>query len=199
MKTINFVVISPYDKTNLVSFIKALQKINSDIKFIATSGSYKLLNPEIKNISTIEAFTGYKESPEGLVKTLHPKIFFGYLGNQSKPEHQQTFKELGTKPIDLLVANLYPFWEIKDKKLSIEEMTYYWDIGGPSMIMAAIKGYHTVVLIDPADYDLYLKAMDQNTAEREKFYKKMNIKALKYVVNYHKMIGEYFEENFDLF
>lgn len=195
MKNIHFAVISPYNKTNLIPFVKSLVDLNQETDFIATSGSYKLLKPEIKKLSTIEEFTGYKESPEGLVKTLHPKIFFGYLGNEHKPAHKQAFEEMQARPIDLLVANLYPFWKIKEKKLSIEEMTYYWDIGGPSMIMAAVKGYHTIVLTDPGDYDSFIKAIKN---DNEEFYKQMNLKALKYVVNYHKMIGDYFEENKEL-
>lgn len=198
MKTIQFTVISPYNKTNLVSFILKLQKFNSDIDFIATSGSYKLLQNEISNLSTIEAFTGYQESPEGLVKTLHPKIFFGYLGNPTKPDHVKAFQDLGTKPIDLLISNLYPFWEIKEKKLSIEEMTYYWDIGGPSMIMAAIKGNHTTVLTDPEDYDSFIEAIKEGKDEHDPYFKQLNLKALKYVVNYHTMIGEYFKADVNL-
>ena len=199
MKTIHFVLISPYNKKNLIPFVKKLVQINrdlnSDLEFIATSGSYKILEKEIINISRIEEFTGYKESPEGLVKTLHPKIFFGFLGDESKKEHVQAFKDLKTRPIDLLVSNLYPFWEIKDRNLSIKDLTYYWDIGGPSMIMAAIKGNHTLVLTDPDDYDAFLNAIRDDTKENELFLKKLNVKALKYVVDYHKMIGEYFEKN----
>lgn len=198
MKTIQFAVISPYNKANLLPFIKDLQKFNPELDFIATSGSYKLLHTEITNLSTIEAFTGYQESPEGLVKTLHPKIFFGYLGNPTKPDHAKAFQELGTRSIDLLISNLYPFWEIKDKKLSIEEMTYYWDIGGPSMIMAAIKGNHTIVLTDPDDYDSFMSAIKEGKDEQDSYFKQLNLKALKYVVTYHKMIGEYFENNIQL-
>ncbi len=199
MKTIQFAVISPYNKQNLMSFIRDLVNLNPKIEFIATSGSYKLLQNEITNLSTIEQFTGYQESPEGLVKTLHPKIFFGYLGNPLKSEdHKKAFEELGTKPIDLLISNLYPFWEIKNKKLTINEMTYYWDIGGPSMIMAAIKGNHTTVLTDPDDYDSFLQALKEGKDSQDKFFKQLNLKALKYVVDYHKMIGEYFEQDFNL-
>ena len=176
-----------------------MKKINSELELIATSGSYKLLHDEfITNLSTIEAFTGYQESPEGLVKTLHPKIFFGYLGNPEKSDHAKSFKELNTKPIDLLISNLYPFWEIKEKKITIDEMTYYWDIGGPSMVMAAVKGNHTTVLTDPDDYDSFVQALKDGKDTKDKFFKQLNLKALRYVVDYHKMIGEYFEADHDL-
>ena len=198
MKNISLAVISPYDKRNLTPFIKKLVEINSNTEFVATTGSFNALKDEITNIKLVETFTGFKESPEGLVKTLHPKIFFGYLGDEKKEEHSLAFKEMGIKPIDLLVCNLYPFWEIKEKKLSIQDLTYYWDIGGPSMIMAAVKGYHTIVLTDPDDYNLFLDAIIDENSSSKQFYKRMNLKALKYVVNYHKMIGEYFDENINL-
>ena len=198
MKNISTVVVSPYNKMNLTSFVQNLTSIYSNVEFIATSGSYKALQNDISNLVTLEEYTGYQESPEGLVKTLHPKIFFGYLGNPSNPSHIEYFDKIKAKPIDLLISNLYPFWEIRDKKLSIEEMTYYWDIGGPSMIMAAIKGNHTIVLTDPEDYDSCFEALKENKSEHGPFFKKINLKALKYVVNYHKMIGEYFEKDFNL-
>ena len=150
MKSFKFALVSPYNKTNLLQFLKKLTEI-SNLQFIATSGSYEFLKDHIKNISTIESYTGFSESPEGLVKTLHPKIFFGFLGDSSKKAHLDAFNNLGSKPIDLLISNLYPFWEIRDKRLSIQDLTYYWDIGCPSMIMAAIKGNHTFVLTDPND------------------------------------------------
>ena len=178
--------------------MKELEKLQPEIEFIATSGSYSLSKNEVKNISTIEQFTGYQESPQGLVKTLHPKIFFGLLGDQEKEDHLHAFKQMETKSIDLLVVNLYPFWEIKEKKLSIEDMTYYWDIGGPSMIMAGIKGNHTIVLTDPQDYESFLQALKDNLSDNDKFFKELNLKALIYVVNYHNMIGKYFKENINL-
>lgn len=191
-------MISPYNKDNLIPFVKELIQINSRMNFVATTGSYTALKGVLKTITSIEDFTGVRESPEGLVKTLHPKIFFGFLGNGAKPDHREFFNVIGSKPFDLLVSNLYPFWEIKDKNLTIEEMTYYWDIGGPSMIMAAIKGNHTIVLTDPADYESFIKALKHDSEENKKFFKKLNLKALQYVVTYHKMIGEYFEKDFNL-
>lgn len=196
MKSIKFALVSPYNKTNLLQFLKKLTEI-TDLELIATSGSYEFLKNQIPNISPIEIYTGFSESPEGLVKTLHPKIFFGFLGNPAKETHIEVFNRLECKPIDLLISNLYPFWEIKEKKLSIQDMTYYWDIGGPSMIMAAIKGNHTIVLTDPNDYEPFLSAIYEESEKNERFLKELNLKALKYVVNYHTMIGDYFEKNND--
>ena len=198
MKNISTVVVSPFNKKNLGPFIKKLTFMNPNIEFIATSGSYKALKNEGLNLVALDEYTGYQESPEGLVKTLHPKIFFGYLGNSSNPAHTDFFKQINAKPIDLLISNLYPFWEIKEKTLSIEEMTYYWDIGGPSMIMAAIKGNHTTILTDPNDYDSFLQAIQERKSKHDPYFKKLNLKALKYVVEYHTMIGEYFEKDFNL-
>lgn len=195
MISLNFALVSPYNKENLIDFLKKLTQI-TDLEFIATSGSYNFLKNEIKKITPIESYIGFSESPEGLVKTLHPKIFFGFLGNPSKKEHQDSFNKLGSRPIDLLISNLYPFWEIKDKSISIQDMTNYWDIGGPSMIMAAIKGNHTIVLTDPQDYNSFLLALKDGSQENKRYFKKLNLKALKYVVDYHRMIGDYFEKNF---
>ena len=198
MKTIELAIISPYNKDNLVFLIKDLLKLNSKTNFIATTGSYNVLKDITTNLLSIETYTGYKESPEGLVKTLHPKIFFGILGSYSISEHVTFFNEIISDAFELLVSNLYPFWQIKDQKLSIEQLTYYWDIGGPSMIMAAIKGGHTIVLTDPTDYSNFIQSIGTPSDENVKFFKELNFKALNYVVEYHKMIGEYFERDFNL-
>ena len=150
----------------------------------------------MSNVSTIEEFTGYEELPEGLVKTLHPKIFFGFLSKPQDEKHVKALEKINSNSIDLLVCNLYPFDEIKDKKLKIEELTHYWDIGGPSMIMAAIKGNHTCVLTDPNQYEEFLDNLSDSGTISMNYIKKINKKALNYVVHYHKMIETYFEENY---
>jgi phosphoribosylaminoimidazolecarboxamide formyltransferase/IMP cyclohydrolase len=200
VKTFLFSLVSVYDKTNLESFISKLTILSPDVEFIVTKGTYSFLNNNLQlkdRICTIEGYTGYEELPEGLVKTLHPKIFFGFLGKTTNPIHVSAFEKINSKPIDLLVSNLYPFWEINSNmnlKNSTEDLTHFWDIGGPSMIMAAVKGGHTIVLIDPNDYEEFLQLLKKNDEDFEIFKRKMNNKALQYVVKYHEMIGDYFNK-----
>jgi phosphoribosylaminoimidazolecarboxamide formyltransferase / IMP cyclohydrolase len=90
---------------------------------------------------------------DGRVKTLHPKVHGGLLAIREDPEHEAAMLAHGIEPIDLLVANLYPFEATVagggDYTAAIENI----DIGGPAMIRAAAKNHADVaVVVDPADY-----------------------------------------------
>ncbi len=63
--------------------------------------------------------------------------------------------ELGIKPIDLVVVNLYPFEETVDKRgVSEIDAVENIDIGGPTMVRAAAKNFGGVgVVVDPGDYE----------------------------------------------
>ena len=57
-------------------------------------------------------------------------------------------------PIDLVVANLYPFESVTaNPDTSLETAIENIDIGGPTMIRAAAKNFaHTAVVVDSNDY-----------------------------------------------
>ena len=65
--------------------------------------------------------------------------------------------------IDLIVVNLYPFVkEAAEKQLPMDKAIEYIDIGGPSMLRAASKNYHSVcVLSDTNDYSLFMSEFDK--------------------------------------
>ena len=57
-------------------------------------------------------------------------------------------QKMGGVPIDLVVVNFYPFvQEAVSKRLEFKKAIEFIDIGGPSMIRAAAKNYHSVVPI----------------------------------------------------
>ncbi len=60
-------------------------------------------------ITGISDVTGFPEIMDGRVKTLHPAIHGGILADRDRPSHMKAIAELGIKPIDLVVVNLYPF------------------------------------------------------------------------------------------
>ena len=70
----------------------------------------------------------------------------GILADRDRPRAPRRHGEYGIEPIDLVVANLYPF--------SADPSIELIDIGGPTMVRAAAKNHAFVgVVIDPADYD----------------------------------------------
>ena len=136
-------LISVYDKTGVVAFARGLVSLGWEI---VSSGktSAALADAGVAHREVAEV-TGAAEMLSGRVKTLHPAIHGGILADRSDPSHLAALEARGIEPIDLVVCNLYPFFD----EPSIETI----DIGGPAMVRAAAKNHAYVgVVVDPAEY-----------------------------------------------
>ena len=180
-------IISVFDKTDLDLIANFL--IKKKFTIYSTGGTSKYLNQiKIPHIE-ISKYTKQKEILDGRVKTLHPKIFAGILATTIQ-NHQKELRNQGIVNFDLLVINLYPFQETvnstKDKSKIIEMI----DIGGNSLIRAAVKNYEkTIAITDPSDYENFMKAYPLKLYQRKKFAKK----AIQQVVNYDNAIFNWFD------
>jgi len=161
MGKIRRAIVSVSDKSGVVSFAKGLAQMGVEI--LSTGGTAKTLREQGVSVKDISDYTGFPEMLDGRVKTLHPKVLGGLLGQRSKPEHVQKMKEHGILPIDLVAVNLYPFEATVAKEgCTLEEAIENIDIGGPTMIRSAAKNYPDVtVLVDPSDYDLVLSELKE--------------------------------------
>lgn len=113
-------LISVSDKTGIVTFAKELQSLG--IEIISTGGTCKLLKENGIAVIEISEYTGFPEIMDGRVKTLHPKVHGGLLALRNNDSHKKQMKELGIKPIDMVVVNLYPFEKtIAKEGVSMEE------------------------------------------------------------------------------
>ncbi len=142
-------LISVFDKKGLGPLVAALKKAGT--KIYSTGGTAAHLTELGVEVTTIESVTQFPEMMDGRVKTLHPRVFGGILARRDMPEDIEMARRHEIPLFDLIVVNLYPFWDhLKD---DIKTQTKYVDIGGPSMIRAAAKNHAAVaVLSDPADY-----------------------------------------------
>jgi len=137
-------LISVWNKDGLDEFVKFLAKNNVEI--ISTGGTQKYIESIGIDVTPISAITGQRAVMDGRVKTLHPKIFGGILADRNNPSHMKDLKDIGGIPIDLVVVNFYPFvQEAVSKELGLKKAIEFIDIGGPSMIRAAAKNYHSVI------------------------------------------------------
>lgn len=163
-------LISVYDKRGIEDFAGKL--LDRGYHILSTGGTAKKLkekfgadNPSIMEVSD---YTGWPESPKGLVKTLHPKIHAGLLMLRDNPEEFGYMVRTGSFPIDIVAVNLYPFAEtIAKEGVKLEEAVEQIDIGGPTMLRSAAKGMlrslangvepflgkSLTVVVDPGDYD----------------------------------------------
>jgi phosphoribosylaminoimidazolecarboxamide formyltransferase/IMP cyclohydrolase len=152
-------LISVSDKQGLVEFGTCLAR--HGVQILSTGGSAKALIDAGLPVIEVGTHTGFPEIMDGRVKTLHPKIHGGILGRRDTPAHQAAMREHGIAPIDLVVANLYPFEATVAKGADFETCIENIDIGGPALIRAAAKNHDFVAVVtDPADYAEITAEMD---------------------------------------
>lgn len=160
-------LISVFYKDKILDFTKFL--ISKNIEIISTGGTYKYLKENSIPVIEVEEVTGEKEMLDGRVKTLSSKIHGGILAIRDNPKHIEAIKERGIMPIDIVIVNLYPFFEkYSDDTLSFEEKIEFIDIGGPTMLRSAAKSFKDVVVIsDIKDYDLVKNEMEMGKVSIE--------------------------------
>ena len=111
-------LLSVSDKSGLVTFGRFLKK--KKIKIIATGGTAKTLRRSGGPVVSISSVTGFPEIFGGRVKSMHPKVAGGILGQRDTDKEEAKKNKIDW--IDLVVCNLYPFEDVtKNKDVSLEE------------------------------------------------------------------------------
>jgi len=152
-------LISVYKKDGILELGKYL--ISKGWEIISTGGTFRYLQEQGLNPVEVSAVTGGREMLDGRVKTLHPVIHGGILAIRDNDEHMKTLKEEGISTIDMVVVNLYPFFDEVDTDKSFEEKVEFIDIGGPTMLRSASKNFQDVTVIcDPSDYSRVIDEME---------------------------------------
>jgi phosphoribosylaminoimidazolecarboxamide formyltransferase/IMP cyclohydrolase len=143
------------DKAGLLELATGLHA--NGVEIVSTGGTAKVIAAAGVPVTPVEEVTGFPESLDGRVKTLHPRVHAGLLADLRKPSHVEQLSSLGITPFDLLVVNLYPFEQTVASGASVDECVEQIDIGGPAMVRAAAKNHASVaVVVDPTRYDWVL-------------------------------------------
>lgn len=194
MAQIKRALISVFDKAGILSFAEDLDELG--VQIISTGGTADLLRKEGLAVEDVSSVTEFPEMLDGRVKTLHPKIHGGLLAIRENPQHMKTIREQGIEPIDMVVVNLYPFWEAIKTKKNEQDIIEMIDIGGPAMLRSAAKNYKDVaVLTDPADYENVLNELRSNKMQlSEKTLKYLAGKVFKLTSYYDGLIRDFFEK-----
>lgn len=154
-------LISVSDKSNLLEFAKFL--VEQDYKILSTGGTYKHLQDNGIEVTEVKDVTGFPEILDGRVKSLHPAIHGGIMARRSDENHMATIAEHGINPIDIVIVNLYPFFEKMNTGLSEAEMIEFIDIGGPSMLRSSAKNFYDVTVVtDVNDYEVVMNEISEN-------------------------------------
>ncbi|MEV7551082.1 bifunctional phosphoribosylaminoimidazolecarboxamide formyltransferase/IMP cyclohydrolase [Amycolatopsis sp. NPDC089917] len=144
------------DKAGLLELATGLHA--AGVEIVSTGGTAKVIANAGVPVTPVEQVTGFPESLDGRVKTLHPRVHAGLLADRDRPEHVEQLKQLDIAPFDLLVVNLYPFTQTVASGASPEDCVENIDIGGPAMVRAAAKNHNSVaVVVDPSRYEWVLE------------------------------------------
>lgn len=144
-------LISVYDKTGIVEFAEFL--INRGVEIVSTGGTYRHLKENNVAVTEVAEITKAPEMLDGRVKTLHPIIHGGILAVRDNKEHMDTLEERNIGTIDMVIVNLYPFFDEVQNDITFEQKVEFIDIGGPTMLRSAAKSFKDVAVITEAsDY-----------------------------------------------
>jgi len=94
------VLVSVSDKAGLDELTRGIFEANDGVMFLSTGGTYtelaKLFGPNAADhLMQVSDYTEFPEMEGGLVKTLHPKIHAGLLGERNNSQHQEYLRNLG--------------------------------------------------------------------------------------------------------
>ncbi|CAL5072896.1 unnamed protein product [Urochloa decumbens] len=184
------VLISLSDKTDLAYLGNGLQGLGYSI--ISTGGTATSLEAAGVGVTKVEEVTNFPEMLDGRVKTLHPSIHGGILARRDQEHHLKALKDHGIGTFDVVVVNLYPFYDkVTSGTISFEDGIENIDIGGPTMIRAAAKNHKDVlVVVDHNDYPALLEYLKGNQ-EDQQFRRMLSWKAFQHVASYDAAVSEW--------
>ncbi len=151
-------LISVSDKTGLLELAGALAA--AGVEIVSTGTTAATIRDAGHTVTDVAAVTGFPESLDGRVKTLHPAIHSGLLADLRLASHEAQLDDLGIKPFELVVVNLYPFVETVASGAVGDDVVEQIDIGGPAMVRASAKNHANVaIVVSPANYGSIVAAI----------------------------------------
>ncbi|NEM92232.1 bifunctional phosphoribosylaminoimidazolecarboxamide formyltransferase/IMP cyclohydrolase [Galbitalea soli] len=151
-------LVSVSDKTDLVELATALAA--AGVEIVSTGSTAQRIAEAGIPVTEVAQVTGYPESLDGRVRTLHPAIHSGLLADLRLAAHESELAAQGIAPFELVVSNLYPFVETIASGVTGDAAIEQIDIGGPAMVRASAKNHANVAIVtSPASYPQIYKAL----------------------------------------
>lgn len=183
-------LISVSDTTGVTELAAAL--VHAGYLLLATSGTAKTLRAAGIAASDVGAYTGFPELFGGRVKTLHPRVHGGILYRRDNESDVADAETHGIEPIDIVVANLYPFEETVAKGAQRTDCIEHIDIGGVALIRSAAKNHaFTTIVTDPRDYPTVVHALETSPIVPEVLRTRLAAKAFALTARYDTAIARY--------
>lgn len=185
-------LLSVSDKSRLVDQAKALSGLG--IELVSTGGTKRAIAEAGIAVLDVADLTGFPEMMDGRVKTLHPMVHGGLLGERDLASHVDAMSAHGIAPIDLLIVNLYPFEQAVASGADYETCVENIDIGGPAMIRAGAKNHaHVAVCVDADDVDAVIEELRANAGQTSgTLRQRLAHKSFARTAHYDAAISSYF-------
>jgi phosphoribosylaminoimidazolecarboxamide formyltransferase/IMP cyclohydrolase len=157
-------LLSVTDKTGILEFAQGLH--DRGFELVSTGGTARAIREAGLPVLDVAEVTGFPEMLDGRVKTLHPMVHGGLLGDVRLDAHRSAMAEAGIAPIEVVAVNLYAFEKTVSGPHTMDEAIESIDIGGPAMIRASAKNHANLyVVVDPGDYERVLTAVDSGDTD----------------------------------
>ncbi|TET12847.1 bifunctional phosphoribosylaminoimidazolecarboxamide formyltransferase/IMP cyclohydrolase, partial [Candidatus Aerophobetes bacterium] len=192
MPKIKRALISVANKKGIVDFARGLTDLG--IEILSTGGTARVLKEAGIPVKEVSQYTQSPSMLGGRVKTLHPRIHGALLALRDDPHQMEEVRKHSLELIDMVVVNLYPFFEVIQKEgVTLEEAIENIDIGGPTMLRSAAKNFPYVAAVNsPAQYPQILKELKENDGSiSEDTSLGLAIRVFQEVSTYNAFIAKY--------
>jgi phosphoribosylaminoimidazolecarboxamide formyltransferase / IMP cyclohydrolase len=187
-------LISVYDKTGLDRLAWIFSKLK--VKMLGSGGTAEAVRKLGFHVVDVSEYTQVSEMPGGLVKTLHPRIHGGILGDWKDPAQRKYLEVNGIEPLDFVVVNLYPFQEVvKAEPENLRKAVDNIDIGGVALIRAAGKGallnQRVVPVTSPLQYESVVGELERKGYVGNELRQRLAREAFVLTSDYDRSIRDY--------
>jgi phosphoribosylaminoimidazolecarboxamide formyltransferase/IMP cyclohydrolase len=188
-------LISVSDKTGLLELAAALSAAGVDM--VSTGSTAKTIADAGFAVTEVSQVTGFPESLDGRVKTLHPSIHGGLLADLRLVQHEQQLADLGIEPFQLVIVNLYPFVQTVASGAKGDAVVEQIDIGGPAMVRASAKNHANVaIVVDPSKYsDIIAAIADGGTTLNQR--RELALAAFGHTARYDAAVAQWLADEID--
>ena len=182
-------LLSVWDKTGVVDFARQLHELGWEL--VSSGGTAKAIDEAGIPVIPLATITGFPEMLDHRVVSLHPKVHGGILADRGKASHLSDMEEHGIVGFDMVVSNLYPFFESPD----IETI----DIGGPAMTRAAAKNHAWVAIVTSASqYETVLGEIREHGNTTPETRRALALEAFALTASYDAAVVKWLQEGEDL-
>jgi phosphoribosylaminoimidazolecarboxamide formyltransferase / IMP cyclohydrolase len=183
-------LVSVSDKSELVELATRLSA--AGVEIVSTGSTATTIAAAGIPVTQVAEVTGYPESLDGRVRTLHPAIHSGLLADLRLESHETELAGQGIQPFELVVSNLYPFAETVASGAADDAIIEQIDIGGPAMVRASAKNHANVAVVTSTTaYPLIYKALElggTTLAQRRRLARE----AFQHTAAYDRAVADWF-------